>query len=232
MNRKDNQQDYILDDEQTQVILTATFGDGCIPKGKSYYKTNSIYRGYMFYKKNFLKDLCINEPRHSINRGYKKGSLFHIHTKYKECIRELHSLSIQEKLNKLTPLGIALWFYDDGSLHKNNHFYNLNTHAFTEEEHKKYLLPFFENLGWNLKPRIAYDRKKDGRVFCYLYFPKHEGAFEIAKLLREYYVPEFEYKMWSSETIQKWSKLRAELKSQDRTVSRRMFSNMIKEMEL
>lgn len=49
-----NQQGYNLNKKQVQVILTGTFGDGCIvlqKSGTSYYKTNSINKDYIDYKK-------------------------------------------------------------------------------------------------------------------------------------------------------------------------------------
>lgn len=37
----------------------------------------------------------------------------------------------------------------------------------------------------------------------------------------------YNYKLWSSETIQKWSKLEAQLKSEGLTVTPRKFTNML-----
>ena len=76
-------------------------------------------------------------------------------------ITKLHNLSLEDKLDLLDELGLALWFYDDGSLHKKNGFFNLNTHSFNEEIHQDVLKPYFEKLG--LKPDIYKDKKKDGR---------------------------------------------------------------------
>lgn len=227
------QQNYILDEEQIQVILTGTFGDGNIGskiKLTANYSTCCIKKGYLQYKKNLLKDICIREPRTYINNGFKKAPIHVIHTKFLSCIKDLHNKTIKEKLYLMTPLGLAMWFYDDGSLHKSNHFYNLNTHCFSEEVHVNILVPYFESLGF--KPKVFRDNKKDGRSFCYLYFGKHYGAFEITKLLRKYFVAEFEYKMWPSETIHKWGKLQEELISQNKVVSKRMFSDMLKKVIL
>ena len=120
-------------------------------------------------------------------------------------------MNIEDALNLLDDLGIALWFYDDGSLHKTKLFYNLNTQGFSEEVNKELFVPFFLKFGIKAKPTI--ERKKDGREFWYLRVGKYDGAYEISELLNKYKVNCFDYKVWSSETIQNWSKLQEWLKS-------------------
>lgn len=225
-----NQQDYDLlglTNEQIQVLLTGTFGDGCIklnPSNTSTFTSNCIHSEYRDYKSKLLGDLLSSE-RESINMGFKQNMIYHNLSKADIRITKLHNFSLEEKLDIMDNLGLALWFYDDGSLHHKNHFYNLNTHYFSEEVHKEVLVPFFEKLG--LQPKILKDKKKDGREFSYLMFGKHYGAFEIAELLQQYPVECYKYKLWSSETIQKWSKLKAELKSKGITVSNRNFTNLL-----
>lgn len=222
-----NQQGCNLNEKQVQVILTGTFGDGCIvlqKSGTSYYKTNSINKEYIDYKKELLGDIfsCQYE---NINQGFKNNTIYTLTTKHLLEITKIHALSIEEKLKKLNDLGLALWFYDDGSLHKKFDFFNLNTHIFSEEIQQDLFIPFFNNLG--MYPKILKDKKKDGREFSYLYFGKHFGTFEIMQILQKYPIECFKYKLWSSETIQKWSKLKAELKSRDIEVSPRKFTNIL-----
>lgn len=224
----DNQQDYILNSNQIQVLLTGTFGDGHIaetPNKKGYYQTSGIYKEYIEVKKALLGNLVTADVRSEINGGYKDNIIHKFSSLRTESIYNLHKLSLEEKLNKLNSLGIALWFYDDGSLHQKKQFYNLCTHKFTEEEHKEILIPYFKSKGTN--PVLRIERKADDRVFFYLSFNRHDGAFKITQMLRKHYVECFEYKMWSSETIQKWSKLQAQLKSEDMNVSKRKFTNLL-----
>lgn len=125
----------------------------------------------------------------------------------------------------LNELGIALWFYDDGSLHYKYGFFNLNTHEFSKEFQQDVLIPYFNNLG--MKPKLLEEKKKDGRIFYYLYFGKHFGTFEIMEILQKYPIDCFKYKLWSSETIQNWSKLKTELKSRNIEVTPRKFTNIL-----
>jgi hypothetical protein len=222
-----NQQDYIFTNKQIQVLLTGTFGDGCISynkSGTSVYTTNCIHKEYINYKKDLLGDLFSSQSE-GINQGYKQNMIYKLLSKCNKQITQLHNLSLEDKLEKLDELGLALWFYDDGSLHKNRLFFNLNTHSFNEEVHNDVLMPFFKKLGFS--PKVFKDKKKDGRVFSYLYFGKHFGAYEIMQILQKYPVECFKYKIWSSETIQKWSRLQAQLKSEDRKVTPRMFEEII-----
>jgi len=228
----DNQQDYLFDNEQLQVLLTGTFGDGCISETKSnkgIYTTNCIYEEYMEYKSNLLKDI-FNSKRSYLNMGYKQNMIYSISSKTLKSIILLHKKSLIEKLNLLDDLGLALWFYDDGSLHKTKHFYNLNTHSFSLEDHTNYLKPYFESKGYPCN--IFQDKKLDGRIFYYLCFRKHRSGFKIAELLQKYPVNCYSYKRWSSEAIQKWSKLEAQLKSENKTLKPCTFTKALKSIVL
>lgn len=127
-------------------------------------------------------------------------------------------------------LGVALWFYDDGSLHKTKLFYNLNTQAFSQEINQDLFVPFLSKFGIFAKPTI--ERKRDGREFWYLRISRYEGAYEITQLLNKYPVHCYNYKVWSSETIQNWSKLQEQLKSIDATnLSIRSIAAMLRRIE-
>lgn len=222
-----NQQGCNLSNNQIQVLLTGTFGDGHIAinkSGKGVYSSNCIHEEYIDYKQSLLENLASNK-RNYLNQGFKKETIYSITSKSSTDIIIFHNKTIEEKINLLDNLGLALWFYDDGSLHKKYNFFNLNTHNFSEEIQRDLFIPFFNNL--DMKPQILKDRKKDGREFSYLYFGKHFGAFEIMKILQEYPINCYKYKLWSSETIQEWSKLKAELKSRNIEVTPRKFTNIL-----
>ena len=229
----DNQQFYNLNSNQLQVILSGLLGDGHIPtvpdsQKNSKFITSCIYEEYILYKKQLLGELALNHTS-ILNMGFKQNLIYKLPTKSLPIFKELKKLGLQEILDKLKPLGIAMWFYDDGSLHKTKLFYNLNTHKYSYEEHKNILIPYFQKLGLN--PILAFDVKKDGRSFCYLRFNKFGGAFNIARLLQKYPVRCFDYKVWNSETILLWSKLQMQLKSEGKEVSKKEFSNLISKLE-
>lgn len=204
-----------LSNEQLQVILTGKFGDGSISTPKtcidnSIYSTNCIYEEYIDYKAKLLGDLVSNKTYQEKN-GYKQTPIYRIYTHVNPDITKIKNMSIEEALNLMDNLGLAMWFYDDGSLHKTKLFYNLNTQAYSEEVNRELFVPFLEKF--NIKAIPTIERKRDGREFWYLRIGKYDGAYEISQILNKYKVNCYNYKIWSSETIQNWSKLQEWLKS-------------------
>ena len=204
-----------LSENQLQVVLSGILGDGYIHKTNSnstYFVTNCKYEEYVNYKMNLLGDLFKSKSYIKEN-GFCKTPINVLRTKASEVFEIVKELSIKEILDNLNELGIALWFYDDGSLHKKNLFYNLNTHSFSREIQETYFIPFFNRLG--IYPKLQIERKKDGREFWYLRIGKFSGADKISDILEKYPIKCYSYKRWSSETIQKWSKFQEGLKSTD-----------------
>ena len=210
-----------LSNEQIQVLLTGKFGDGCLSTPKScvdnsLYSSNSIHEEYVDFKIKLLGNLASKKSRISSN-GYAKTPIWQFYTHVSPDITKIKNMDIETALNLMDDLGVALWFYDDGSLHKTKLFYNLNTQAFSQEINQDLFVPFLSKFGIFAKPTI--ERKRDGREFWYLRISRYEGAYEITQLLNKYPVHCYNYKVWSSETIQNWSKLQEQLKSQNKIPS-------------
>lgn len=204
-----------LSESQKQIFLSGILGDGCITTTNSnstYFTTNCKFEEYIDYKRILLGNLFKSKKFQEIN-GYCKTPIYILRSKSDNRLVKLRNMGIEEALNNLTELGIALWFYDDGSLHKNNLFYNLNTHSFSKDVQEKYFIPFFNRLG--IYPSLQVENKKDGRQFWYLRIGKFSGADKVSAILEKYPIACYSYKRWSSETIQKWSKFQEKLKSTD-----------------
>lgn len=204
-----------LSENQLQVVLSGVLGDGYMHKtnyNSTYFVTNCKYEEYINYKRDLLGDLFKSKGYIEEN-GFCKIPINTLRTKSSKVFETIRDLSIKELLDNLNELGVALWFYDGGSLHKKSLFYNLNTHSFSKEIQEEYFIPFFNKLG--IYPKLQRGQKKDGREFWYLRIGKFSGADRIAKILSKYPIECYSYKRWSSETIQKWSKFQEELKSTD-----------------
>lgn len=204
-----------LSNEQIQVLLTGKFGDGCLQTPKtcvdnSMYLSNCKFEEYVDFKSKLLGDLC--EYKHKTEKnGYSQTPIYNFYTHVHPDITKIKNMSIEEALSLMDDLGLALWFYDDGSLHKTKLFYNLNTQAFSKEINEELFVPHL--LKWNIKAIPTIERKKDGREFWYLRIGKYDGANIISEILNKYPVSCYNYKVWSSETIQNWSKMQEHLKS-------------------
>lgn len=213
--KMDNQQLYDLNNNQLQVILTGIFGDGCISaprsnNNKAIYSTSCKHREYLELKSSLLEELANPIGFNPIN-GYAGNSIHLLTTKAHEGVNLIRGNSIEENLKLVDDLGLVLWIYDDGSLHKTKLFYNLNTQFFSRELQEDLFVPFFRER--NILAKVTVERKKDGREFYYLRISRYEGASKITKLLSKYPVDCYNYKLWSSETIQKWSSFQEEAKS-------------------
>lgn len=222
-NKMDNQQLFNLRSQinltepELQVCLSLYLGDGCYAKqtvnGNYGIITSCIYKDSLDFKKSLLTNLKTSDIKEFENNGYKKeGKIFKMQLHSNPEISKVFNLSFSEKIYLLNDLGLALWFFDDGSLHKDKLFYNLNTHAFTVEEQVEILevLKKFSIYG-----KITSETKKDGRKFFYISISKYSGSFEIANILTKYKINSMSYKLWSSETIQKWSTFQEEWKSKE-----------------
>lgn len=235
MQIQDNQQLLSLSNEQLQVFLSGRLGDGCITTtntNSTYYSTNCKYEEYIDFKISLLGNLYKSKSYNECN-GFCKTPIYTIRSCSDSRLKIIKNLSIEEVLANLNELGLALWIYDDGSLHKSKYFYNLNTQSFSKEVQEDVLIPFLNS--YDIYPKLQVENKKDGRQFWYLRIGKYQGAAEISKILNEYPVNCYSYKRWSSETIQKWSKLQEELKRQGKTVldfGSRSLSNMLNKIVL
>lgn len=213
LKEMDNKQLYSFNRNQTQVFLTSQLGDGCISytnSGSTIYTTSCKYKEYLEFKKQL-----IGKGKISLNarNGYSQTPIYTMYGGTCNDLQLIKNMCLKEILSNLDDLGIALWFYDVGSLHKRDFYYNLNTQKFSLEEHEKVIVPYFESLG--IKANIREDNNHK-RILYYLGINKYEGAYDINCILQKYPINCYSYKLWSSETIQKWSKLQEKLKSTDK----------------
>lgn len=211
-----NKQLYDFTREQTQVFLTAILGDGCISttnSGSTIYTSNCKHKEYLEYKKQLIGKGKIN---HVDSNGYNQTPIYTYYGGAWFSLKLIKELPIEEVVSNLDELGLALWFYDDGSLHKRDLYYNLNTQKFSLSIQENVFIPFFESIGVKAKVRVD---NNHSRPLYYLGINKYEGAYIIHSILAKYPINCYSYKLWSSETIQKWSKLQEQLKSTDRNLT-------------
>lgn len=178
--------------QQKQVLLSGLLGDGSIKK--SHVSYNCMYKEYMKFKRDLLGNLAKSEVLEGNNLGYKKGSkIYSFSGKLNPYADSLVYNDLSESIKDLDELGLALWILDDGSLHKKNFFYNINTHSFPKEIQEEVLIPTLNKFG--IYPKILTESKPDGRMFYYLYVSKWNGAMKISRILRNYPLECYKYKL-------------------------------------
>lgn len=185
-----------ITNEYKQVLISGVLGDGHLTKSGAI-MMSCIHEDYMLFKQKLAFGFS-KEVKLKSNPGFKKdGMIYRFSTIPSDYGKHLYSLNLEELVSEIDELGLALWFYDDGSLHKKSYFYNINTHSFSLEDQENILIPLLNKF--NIYPKIMPERKKDGRVFNYLYVGKYNGADKISAILNKYQVLSYSYKIWDEE---------------------------------
>lgn len=140
--------------DQLQLIIGSLLGDArleCRSKSIRAKHTARLrihqsdkQKDYVFWKYDKLKDFVIRTPRftkvwHDPKRN-KDHYSWYFHTQSNEGLGLLHKLFYQNNIKVvpknlieiLDPLGLAVWYMDDGSNNGSN--ITLNTHCFSNEE--------------------------------------------------------------------------------------------------
>ena len=189
--------------EALQVVLTGVVGDGSLYRQKeshnSHFTTACIHREYVEYKKALLGELAFSVAS-TMNHGYKLREIYSLSTMHHPEITKIHTDSLEGNLKKLNNLGVAMWFYDDGTLHKNSHCYHLCTHAFSKDEHEDIIIPFLQDY-LDVRIKLAEETKQDGRHFYYCRINKMAGAYNISKLLSQYPLECYSYKLIENQLL-------------------------------
>ena len=154
-------------------------------------------RNYVFWKYEMLKNLVSKGPR-LIKAGYDKSRKridysWYFHTKTTEELGLIHKISYKNKikivpkdlLKIINPLGLAVWYMDDGSNNGSN--ITLNTHSFSVNEQE--LIKNLLMAKFGIKTTLTKDRDK---------FKIAIGVQEYDKFLtivKPYIIPSMNYKI-------------------------------------
>ena len=141
-----------LSDRQREIIIGLTLGDGCLEtqsNGRTFrlkIEQSILHKEYVDWLFQELKNLVLTGPKNKTKRiGEKQyenygfqtlflGNLrFYAHQFYQENLRGKKIPRIIKKL--LTPLGLAVWFMDDGQIKSKRHRTLLiNTQCFSRND--------------------------------------------------------------------------------------------------
>ena len=185
----------IINVKTEQVLLGSLLGDGRLhmpPRGITphYKEMHSLsQKEYLIWKNRFLKGkIGIGESPIHLATGKKyKYCLLWTRTRsdflfyYNIAYRNGRKRVTKELLDRIGPLGLAVWFMDDGSLKYSTLSGKLSTEGFSYSENKLIVNWFKER--WDIYPSINRDKEKYN-----IYF----NSVEIKKflLLIRKFVPE------------------------------------------
>ena len=161
-----------LSEIQKQMVLGTLLGDGSLnykryASGKDVgvlFMQSTKRAGYLNFKKQIMSS-HLGGYREEMG-GWNKVPMGRQYVNSSPSLTEfLQSLNFIERgkrtvsletLNKLSPMGIAIWFCDDGCRSKNT--VSLNTQCFSKEENQ-IIIDYFDSA-WGIKFHLAYDKKK------------------------------------------------------------------------
>lgn len=175
-----------------QILIGSILGDGHI-SSKNTFSTGSKFKEYVDFKSSTLEEYGKVNYSFLKENGYSKTPYHRLSLTSNEFER-YRNMGLKDLLSILDESGLAIWIYDDGSLHKSNLFYNLNTHSFSLEQHKTLIIP--ELRRFNIEASIFSETKPDGKQFYYTSIPKKYGAQTVNNLLKRYPIDCYKYKTY------------------------------------
>lgn len=213
-----------LSDRTREIIIGSLLGDGSIAINKGYKNPRFSFRHSINQKEYFMWKVSelqeIAGEKYMWNQGVKSsdgygGEKLRFQSSADIRLLEIYSLVTKRNkkkvtrkwLNKLTPLSLALWWMDDGSLISNYRKGVLCTDGFSKEEVNIVRRYFLKVLKINTS--ISEINRPGGRIYYRLYISSVE---ELKKLLRiiipHIPIPEMIYKVIiiykDSELQQRW----------------------------
>lgn len=215
-----------------EIIFGSLLGDGSLRKHRGYknarfaFRHSEVQSEYFFWKAKQLKEIAgktsvfVQEN----DGGYSKNKKLLFRSRALESLTELYDFTHKGKklrisrnwLNQLTPLSLAIWWQDDGSLITNSRKGVLCTDSFTETEVK--LLARYLRVVWQIRTIVApVGQKKNGQRLAYfrlwirstdelkkflrLIMPHIKVPFMLSKILILYKDRNLQQR-WISEIIQ------------------------------
>ena len=166
-----------LSDRAKAIILGTILGDGSLKVSKKYCNANLQFRHsetqkeYFFWKVSELSEIQ-GDNGVSLQKadGYSKNRKYRFYSKRLPSLTEMYELThkrnklcIRRKwLNQLTPLSLAVWWFDDGSLISNTRKGVFCTDGFDKKSVET--LSQYMRTVWRVRTIVApVKRERDGR---------------------------------------------------------------------
>ena len=179
---------------QKQIILGGLLGDASFYKEKKYISFSQSEKQLNYIKWKYSMFYNDEKHLHSVyntwnNQRYLRYYFYYYlnsnNALYSFINKNLYSNEGRKKislkyLNELTPLGLAIWWMDDGCmcLSKRNRYGKLSTHCFNYEEH--ILLQKYFKEKWNINVAIKQEKE------CYFLRFNVEDLKKLIKIIYPY----------------------------------------------
>lgn len=202
------------------IVYGTLLGDASLSKPSG--KANSNFtlshspkqKEYLEFKKDLVNNIShvkmkykeIDYTNKQNQKTYKTCYYYSNYLEYFTKLRKIFYLSgrkivTRKILNKLKPLGLALWWMDDGSLviyerkdrNAVNRYATLATCNFTYEEHE-IIVKYFNEV-WDIFPKIKKrTATKSDKEYYVLKFPMKEFR-KFKEIIEPHIIPSMQYKI-------------------------------------
>jgi hypothetical protein len=196
---------YVLNDNQTQLMLGGLLGDSYLAPSHDNKSARlqighcKAQREYLEWKKSFVRDISGNTNTHVDKDGFVSYSFatkcVPILKEYRDMFYDKNGIKIINRsiLDKLSPLGLAIWIMDDGCNDRYNSNLVLYTNCFTLEEQEIIRTYFEETFGVrsHLKSRVYPGNPKR---YYFLAFTTR-GSRKLSNIIRPFIIDSMKYKL-------------------------------------
>lgn len=195
---------FSLSAYQKSILIGALLGDGSLSSGdwsKNYrlqIVQGNSQKDYLFWKFDIFRNCCFSEPSYQKwNKSWRFRTISHVVFNFyaKQFYNNKKKVIFRDIIHYLTPLSLAVWFMDDGSIGPRRDGYILNTQSFSYLENK-YLQECLSRK-FNLdKVSIHKDRK-----WWRLYIRKM-SVNKFYEIINPYIIPSMRYKLHVSDPVE------------------------------
>lgn len=197
-----------LSKEQKSILIALLIGDGTISSNYVFKLSHSTHqRAFLEWKINLLNTLGIknNGIKEYVSKtGYNKGkqvlySQMSINPTIKALRRTIYTpkKTLSRKLlNWLTPLGLAIWYMDDGHINVNTSSqrssiqHTIKIATCVDESTANMILQYFKEV-WNITFRLF----KEGKGTFSIASSSEVDCENFIKLVKPYIIPSLLYKI-------------------------------------
>ena len=203
-------EEFSINDDVKQVLFGTILGDSHLSRP---YKNASLSCGHSPKQKDYLywkSNILTKDFKNRVSLYYRRTGqkIYIMKTKYCPYLANLHSLfyiksnqpgRLWEKivnsdvLEQLCPLGLAVWYCDDGAYIVRDKSCTLNTQGFTYNENlilKNYFLK-----KWDIKCIVQEDYRKDYKKSYYKLVFHKEEAYKFLTLIKDFIPESMIYKL-------------------------------------
>jgi hypothetical protein len=182
--------------ENISILMGIIFGDGCVAKPSHASLSGRLsithclkQKEYLEWKANLIRNIFQSNinVRQIVNNGYPAVVLEKGHKYFRVLHRYLYKNKVKtipiKALNRLTPIGLAIWWMDDGSLYpkKRNgkiHAWELVLSTYLSKEENETIVKYFQDK-WDITWKITKHKNlyrlrmstKEGRRFLEIVRP-------------------------------------------------------------